>query len=640
MENLIELEDIDTSILQLLLEDKTTGKNIIWATDSYAHFGTGYKRDKQILIEQIRNSNIIEPRIQKTIEVQKERTKKNAEVFTPAWICNQMNNQIDNDWLSEDSAFNTETTKGWITNREKVQFAKRVDWKKYVKNKVLEITCGEAPFLVSRYDPSTGEIIPVKDRIGFLDRKLRIVTENTESVDDWYTAALDALKSVYGYEFQGDSLLIGRINVLLTFIETMDYVWNCTPEHKLVKQIARIISWNLFQMDGLTACTPIGVPEEPYYQPTIFDLLGETEERDVDKASQVKINWWTSNLKQKISDMKEGKKMSKKWGVIIGNPPYQESDGGNNASAVPVYQKFINEASKLSDGYLSMIIPDRWFSGGRGLDQFREEMKNDDSIQYLYDYSNASDCFPGVDISGGICYFIKKDGYHGLCKFINHNAEIDPIKMRSLNEFPVVVRSNASVDILDKIKQKTTDYLSTSVSRQRPFGLRTFVKPDNAGDLTLRWNKGKGPIESSKITAGEEMVNKYKVIVSRVFFEHAGQAGKDGKYRVLSVLERLKPKEICTETYIVVDSFSNEREAINLEKYLKTKFARFLILQAASSIMITRNSFLFVPKLDFSDNGEIDWSTNINKIDNQLFSLFNLSDEEIRYINSSIKEME
>lgn len=324
----------------------------------------------------------------------------------------------------------------------------------------------------------------------------------------------------------------------------------------------------------------------------------------------------------------------------VRNPPYQESDGGNKASAVPVYQKFINEAEKVVEDQMCLIIPDRWFAGGRGLDQFREQMKKDDEIKYLYDFGQASDCFPGMDISGGICYFIKDKNYHGDCTFVNHGASIDKTMKRSLDEFPVIIRSNAAVAILEKIQKRDYPSLSNKVSSQKPFGLRTYVKPTETGDLVLRWNKGKGPFKSEEVTSGKEWINKNKVIVSRVFFEHAGQASKDGNYRVLSVLEQLKPGEVCTETYIVVDTFDSEKEAENLEKYLKTKLVRYLILQVSSSIMVTRNSFLFVPELDFSDSGPINWNTSISDLDRQLYDLFNLSHEERSLIESTIKEME
>lgn len=640
---LIQIKKIGTSVIGKLLQDRTTGKNIIWASDSYQHLGDTYTRDKQIYVDQILNTGIIEPRILKAIEVQKERTKKNAEVFTPAWIVNKMNNYADAEWFVEGSGFNIEKDQSWTARREHIQFSKRVDWKKYVKNKVLEITCGEAPFVVSRYDSSTGESIAVEDRIGIFDRKLRVVTENTDNFEDWYTWAITALKSTYGYEFQGDSLLVGRINVYMTFIETMAAVWEREIDLKQINQITDIITWNFWQMDGLTDCIPVGIPEERVQQPTLFDLFDfddGVEEENAPTAKAVHIRWWDGKKDFELREMKEGIGMKKpRWGVILGNPPYQESDGGNKASAVAVYQKFIQAAEELQPNILAMIVPDRWFSGGRGLDSFREKMKDDRHIKYLYDFANANTCFPGVDISGGICYFIRDANYHGPCKFINHE-NANHFVQRYLDEFPVVIRSNIAVPILQKVNNTHIPSLSEKVSRQKPFGLRTYVTPSQTGELILRWNKGKGPIQRDQVTAGVDMIDQYKVIVSRVFFEHAGQANKDGQYRVLSILEKLDPNEVCTETYVVVDHFMHDQEAKYLIKYLKTKFARYLILQAASSIMITRNSFVFVPDMISAADVHINWDSSVEEIDQQLFEYFELNDDQRNVIKSTIKEME
>ena len=627
-------------VLDKLLEDKTTKKNIIWATNSYKEFGDKYCDRFEMTQGALLGLNpiLIQPRAFKSQEDQLERTKKKAEVFTPTWLVNKMINQIDEVWFGRKDVFNTEEETDWKTIEESVKFENK-SWKKYVGQTVLEITCGEAPFIVSRYNAADGEPIPIKDRVGILDRKLRIINENVINEEEWLDWTIKAFKRIHGYEYQGDNLLIGRINLLMTFIEYYEDKWKKQPTRKQLTEISNIIAWNFWQMDGLQGSVPLGIPEAETQQPTLFSFDDELED---EKAPLCKIYDWKSKNKSVLynSIKKEGNNIGRHFDVVIGNPPYQESDGGNKASAVPVYQKFINEAEKVVEDQMCLIIPDRWFAGGRGLDQFREQMKKDDEIKYLYDFGQASDCFPGMDISGGICYFIKDKNYHGDCTFVNHGASIDKTMKRSLDEFPVIIRSNAAVAILEKIQKRDYPSLSNKVSSQKPFGLRTYVKPTETGDLVLRWNKGKGPFKSEEVTSGKEWINKNKVIVSRVFFEHAGQASKDGNYRVLSVLEQLKPGEVCTETYIVVDTFDSEKEAENLEKYLKTKLVRYLILQVSSSIMVTRNSFLFVPELDFSDSGPINWNTSISDLDRQLYDLFNLSHEERSLIESTIKEME
>ncbi len=319
-----------------------------------------------------------------------------------------------------------------------------------------------------------------------------------------------------------------------------------------------------------------------------------------------------------------------KFDVIIGNPPYQLSDGGNNASAIPIYNKFIEQAKKLNSHYLVMIIPSRWYSGGRGLDKFREVMLNDRHIVELVDFANADDCFPGVDISGGVCYFLRDSSYDGMCTVINVDGENRNSEKRYLNQYPILIRSNNAIEIVNKVTSRKEDTLYNYVSSQKPFGLRTYEKPDETGNLMLRWNGGKGPIPDKKVTTGREMIDKWKVIVSRVFFEHGGKTDKNGQNRVLSILEVLKPKEVCTETYVVINSFNTAKEADNLYKYLQTKFARFLILQATSSIMINRNGFVFVPVQDFTRS----WT------DEELYEKYGLEEKEISYIESMIRPMD
>ena len=319
-----------------------------------------------------------------------------------------------------------------------------------------------------------------------------------------------------------------------------------------------------------------------------------------------------------------------KFDVIISNPPYQLSDGGNNASAIPIYQRFIEKAKLLNPRYLSMIIPSRWYAGGRGLDRFRESMLTDKRIKELYDFANADECFPGVDISGGICYFLWDRDYSGPCKMVNIDSGKENIAFRNLEQFPILIRSNLAVGIVEKVLKEKESTLIEYVSPQRPFGLRTYARPDESGELTLRWNGGKGPIQRDKITLGIDIIDKWKVIVSRVFFEHGGKTDKNGQNRVLSILEILEPGEVCSETYVVIMSFDKKEYAVNLYDYLRTKFARFMLLQATSSIMITKNAFLFVPVQDFSKS----WH------DNDLYSKYGLSDKEIDYIEAVIRPMD
>lgn len=283
-------------VLPLLLKDKTTKQSIIWATDTYAEYGEGFQDRQQITVELLmEHPDIIKPRIAKSLEDQQARTRKKAEVFTPVWLCNQMNNYCDEEWFGRKAVFNLEKEDHtWEVIEEPITFPKKKTWKRYIDSRRLEITCGEAPYLVSRYDVSTGGfIVPTKRRIGQLDRKLRVVNENTIEYDDWLKWTIRAFESCYGYEYQGDNLLIARINLLLTFIDYYKERWEKDPDEKLLRHIANKIAWNIWQMDGLKDTVPLGKPYEEYHQMTFFDMYPDmVEKEDEPEAIPCKIYDW------------------------------------------------------------------------------------------------------------------------------------------------------------------------------------------------------------------------------------------------------------------------------------------------------------------------------------------------------------
>ena len=247
----------------------------------------------------------LQPRILKSLEEQQSRTRNKAEVFTPSWVVNEMNNYLDEDWFGQKNVFNTEDGESWVTNEEPIQFGDK-KWQDYIKSTRLEITCGEAPFLVSRYDAFSGQLIePPTHRIGLLDRKLRVINENVNNREEWFKWVEFAYESIYGYEFQGDNLLIARINLLMTFVDNVEFKWNRQPTIKELKSIANIIAWNLFQMDGLTDTVPLGVPQPDYEELTIFDLLGESEEKEQQVAPKCKIKDWRANKSVLFSNLKK-----------------------------------------------------------------------------------------------------------------------------------------------------------------------------------------------------------------------------------------------------------------------------------------------------------------------------------------------
>ena len=249
---------LDSALRSILLKDNSSGKNLIWATDGYVQYGVGYGKDDHISILSITGSygNIIKPRTEKTKQEQLSRVRDKAEVFTPSWICNKQNNLIDNSWFGRENVFNVESEKGWTATEEKIEFPEGKTWQEYVKVQRLEITCGEAPYLASRYDAVTGQAIHVKERIGLLDRKLRIVSENVDDEKDWYFWAKEAVKSVFGFDWQGDNVLLARENLLYTFVDYYEAKFGVSPIKEYLREIAEILSWNVWQMDGLKFVIP------------------------------------------------------------------------------------------------------------------------------------------------------------------------------------------------------------------------------------------------------------------------------------------------------------------------------------------------------------------------------------------------
>ena len=269
MNNLIDVKEnyilrLDSGLLSILLKDNTTGKNIIWATDDYNAYGAGYQKDNSMTIFSItgKNGNLIKPRTAKTKQEQIARVRDKAEVFTPSWICNNQNNLVDNAWFEKENVFNTENGKTWVINKNKIVFPNGKTWQDYVLLNRMEISCGEAPYLVSRYDTVSGDWIDIGNRIGILDRKLRVINENVEHENEWIEWVYKAYKSTYAFEWQGDSLLIARENMLFAFIDYYVQRFNKYPVREYLLVIAKILSWNIFQMDGLkfvipNSCKPV-----------------------------------------------------------------------------------------------------------------------------------------------------------------------------------------------------------------------------------------------------------------------------------------------------------------------------------------------------------------------------------------------
>ena len=321
--------------------------------------------------------------------------------------------------------------------------------------------------------------------------------------------------------------------------------------------------------------------------------------------------------------------------VIIGNPPYQLADGGNGRSAKPIYHLFVEQAKKLNPRYLTMIIPSRWFVGGKGLDQFRNAMLSDSRIRRIYDYENSNDVFPGVDVAGGICYFLWDRDNSGDCQFTSYSNGIELSSERKLNDYPVLVRQCRAIPIIEKIKacnENNGKTLAERISSRKPFGLPTNYQPHNEGvPCWFIQRIGKKYADRNDILDGNNLLYKWKLIIPKSPI--AGQTDfsqpvgfyYDGNTKIA------KPGECCTESYLVACAFDNKEEVESFKSYLFTKIVRFLLLQAVASQDITKQNFIFVP-----DIGKYD----INYTDEILMKRWKITDEEWEYIDSRIRDIE
>lgn len=324
-----------------------------------------------------------------------------------------------------------------------------------------------------------------------------------------------------------------------------------------------------------------------------------------------------------------------KFDVIIGNPPYQMSTNEEGIQAIPLYDKFVEQAKKLNPHYISMIIPSRWFNGGMGMDGFRKNMLRSRHIRFLNDYQKSRDCFPGVDIAGGVCYFLWDRQYSGPCNVNNSGENRNNSVVRYLDEFDTFIRDNIGVGIVKKVLGKTSGtFLNTVVESISPFGISTKIRgSENCGknSVKLFTSAGVSYLPLGQVPKGLNYIGQYKVSIGQLNPDRGGvNNSSDGKSNVITKIKIYKPNEIFSATYLLLGSFNNESLAKNYSTYISTKFVRFLVFQTLSSMHITKESFRFVPSQDFTKS----WT------DEELYAKYGLSDEEIAFIESMIKPMD
>ena len=637
-------------VLPILLKDDATGKNVVFATDSYVQLGDEFLPERCITPACIAaiNPKGFQPRINKQTDQQAERTRKKAEVFTPAWICCKMNNFCDEQWFNGECPFNVQYETSWRALSKPVPFPNAKAWQKYVDSRRLEITCGEAPFLASRYDAATGNIIPVSRRIGILDRKLRVVSENAQTETDWLNWALRALQSVYGYEMQGDSLLIARINLLATFADFLAMRWGRLATTQELKQAARIISRNVWQMDGLSAAVPFyEIPGDN--QLSLFDDF-ELQAEPSEKLLSPKIKNWRAKKILEFRQLIKSRGKDMKFDFVIGNPPYQETTDSESTKMPPIYNLFMDAAYQIADK-VELITPGRFlFRAGATPSEWNEKMLSDKHLKVLHFEHRSSNIFANTDIKGGIVItFHDNTQDFGAIEIFCPFEEMRSIRSKAAPQsdknslFSIIYNQN-KFD-LEKLYKDYPEFQSIIGSNGRDKRFRNNIfekisifaekrkKKDDLPIIGLIKNKRVWRYFPKRyIDISHENLSKWKVLVPS-----ANGSGAIGE--VMSTPLCGPPLCGYTQSFIGIGSFDTEEEANNCLKYVKSKFARVML----GILKITQHNppetWRLVPLQDFTSSSDIDWSLSISEIDAQLYKKYKLTKEEIAFIESNVKEM-
>lgn len=637
-------------LLNKVLIDKTTKKNILWATDAYKESGKAYNRDREITQDLItgRNADVIKTRARKAMEQQSLRTKQHAEVFTPLWIVKKMNDHADEVWFEHADVFFLENEP-----TEHIKFPPEKTWQQYVDSRRMEITCGEGPYLATRYDVESGEAIPIENRIGILDRKLRIVNEFTTGEEDWLKWAYRALEATYGYEFQGDNVLIARVNLLMTFEEYLLARLKRRPTLSEYFQAANIIAWNIWQMDGLAGTIPYCRAEDEYTQLSMFDEpdLEEQIQKAKNEQPHCQIFNWRNRESLEYLTLQEGRNMGMKFDFIIGNPPYQDDIVTKGDRPNPIYNRFMDESYKISD-VVELIHPARFLSeAGQTPKEWNRKMLHDEHFKVLYYEPDGKKIFPETDIKGGVA-----------------------ITIRNAHEFYGEIGTFTSFDTLNsiirKIGKKNEKQLKTIIASQGLFRFSEAFFKENSEAISLI-GKGTGAKIVSSIleklpsvfldtpTQTEEYVRFlgrinnqriYKYIKRKYLTENSfidsyklfiPEANNKGTYgETLTEPMIGLPLDGSSDTFLNAGPFKSEIEAKNLAIYIKTKFFRALLGVKKVTQHCPPVVWELIPLQDFTEHSDIDWTKSVAEIDKQLYAKYGLDETEINFIETHVKEMQ
>ncbi|MFS8971523.1 Eco57I restriction-modification methylase domain-containing protein [Streptococcus mitis] len=609
-------------LLKIILKDRTTKKNIVWATHSYELLGKGFAPSDRITPSRVTGAyaNLIQPRSEKSKYEQKDRTKIRAEVFTPTWLVKKQNGYVEAELES-------------------------LDLEDYIQLRWLEITCGEAPYMVTRYDTVTGEEIPLSERVGFVDRKLQRISREASDEVAFYELVKDAYHASYGYEYQGDSLLLARENLLATFEDYYLAKTGNQPTLEQKKEIATIISYNVFQMDGLKKISPYSATQKQSQQLSLF-----SDELEVEQAeeSKTQIKDWKKN-KMIGFERLSSEESEMKFDVVIGNPPYQEEAQGTSTKDMPIYHKFISESYKISRK-VSLITPARFLSNAGGTPKtWNQQMLNNQHVKVSFFEQKSGNVFPGTDIKGGVAvtYYDTEQEFESIevfVPFIEMNSIRKKVIKKNFESIDQFVTNRGSYRYSDLIytdfpnlMKRVSDRRVASNAFEKLPELFFDVKPKDGNEYIKIYGRFNNErvykwFRKDYVTCPSNF-EKYKIILPK-----ANGSGAIGE--VLSTPVIGYPVIGYTETFISVGEFNSLEEAEACLKYIKSKFLRTMLGVLKITQDNTKAVWHYIPLQDFTVNSVIDWTQSVADIDRQLYQKYDLSPEEIAFIETHVREMD
>lgn len=596
-------------LLKILLKDRTTKKSIVWATHSYELLGKGFAPSDRINPSKVTGNfaNLIQPRSEKSKYEQKDRTKIRAEVFTPTWLVAKQNGYV-------------ESKLGSLSLEE------------YVDLRWLEVTCGEAPYMVTRYDTVTGEEIPLSERVGFVDRKLQRISREVSDEVTFYKLVKDAYHASYGYEYQGDSLLLARENLLATFEDYYLAKTGNQPTLEQKKEIATTISYNVFQMDGLKKSSPYSAKQKQSQQLSLF--ADELEVQEVEE-SKTHIKDWKKNRMIGFERL-SSEESEMKFDVVIGNPPYQET---GEARDEPIYHYFIDEAYKIADKSI-LITPARFlFKAGQTPKNWMEKMLEDKHLKVQFYELKSGKVFTGTDIKGGVAITYR-----------DVDKDLGPIGVFTIFEtFSDLVYPQGIYRFSNKL---FSDYPNAEKLQGKGTKNKIVSKSLTQLDFVFKNNEEKDHVALLGRIGSERVyryINKKYLDLPEtfenynVFVPEANGSGALGEVLSTPLIgEPLIGEPLIghTDTFLSIGNFKTKFEADACIKFIKTKFARVLLGVLKVTQHNSRKTWYYVPLQDFTVNSDIDWTQSVTDIDRQLDQKYDLSPEEIAFIENHVREMD